>query len=155
MQRGTGESLSHMHLEGARIIVELSVQWSDGSREIVVPPYPVNRRSTLDKNVNKWKISLPIVKSRIITLLHQQGDDRLNQISPASFSLKATFSSGGISRDAELVLLPLDSLSSSSSRISRHRSTNLNLQLITSTKNPRVSKALLSHLNNSSFYLIS
>ena len=144
MQRGTGESLSHMHLEGARIIVELIVQWSDGSREIVIPPFPVNRRSTLDNNKNKWKISLPIVKDRIMSLLNKQGDDRLNQISPASFSLKASFSSGGISRDSELVLLPLDSLSPTSSRINRHRSSNLNLQLMTSTKHPTVYSSEIS-----------
>ena len=127
-----------MHLEGARILAELTVQWSDGSREIVVRPFPINRRSILEDNKNKWKINLPIVKNRIISLLSKQGNDRSNQISPASFTLKTTFSSGGISRESELVLLPLDSLSSANSMSTRQRSSNLNLQLTTSTKSPRV-----------------
>ena len=151
MQRGTGEYLSFTHLEGARIIAELIVQWSDGSREIVVPPFPINRRSILENNKNKWKVNLPIVKKRIIDLLKKQGNDRLNQISPASFTLKATFSSGGTSRDSELVLLPLDSISPKNSRISRKRTSNLNLQLMTSTKNPRVGESIILHVRSNHF----
>jgi hypothetical protein len=126
-----------LHLEGARIFAELSVQWSDGSRESVLPPFPINRRGVLENNRNQWKISLPIVKNDILTLLNKEGNDRTKHLSPASFTLKATFSSGGISRDSELVLLPLDTVSLANSRTTK-RYSNLNLQLTTSTKNPKV-----------------
>ena len=129
--------MTYSHLEGARIFAELSVQWSDGSREVVVPPFAVNRRSVVENNRNQWKISLPVVKNHILSLLNKDENIRTMNISPASFTLKATFSSGGISRESELVLLPLDTLSRPNHR-SMRRYTNLNLQLTTSTKNPRV-----------------
>ena len=146
--------MNYLHLEGARIFAELSVQWSDGSRELVVPPFPVNRRSVLENNRNQWKISLPIVKNHILSLLNKNGNDRTKHLSPASFKLKATFSSGGISIDSELVLLPLDTVLRANSRATK-RYSNLNLQLTTSTKNPRVRSTIKCNFKVQEEYNIS
>ena len=114
------------------------MQWSDGSRGVVIPPFPINRRSILNNNRNQWKVSLPIVKNRIVSILNKNGNQKTkSQISPASFTLKTTFSSGGVSKESELVLLPLDAPVPSNA-VARKQHPNLNLQLTTSTKNPRV-----------------
>ena len=126
-----------MHLEDARIVAELSVQWSDGKREILISPFPINRRSLLENNKNQWKISLPIVKNHISSLLNDKENHRSNYHSPASFTLKVTFSSGGISKESDLVLLPLDATPSVEAEATK-KYPNLNLQLTSSTKNPRV-----------------
>ena len=137
MQRGVGEPLNYMYLESARIVAELSVQWSDGSREVIIPPFPINRRSVLRDTRNLWKISLREVKNQVISSLKDKKTRGSKDLSPASFTLKATFSCGGISKYTELVLLPLDS-SPSTDSVARRRYPNLNLQLTTSTKTPRV-----------------
>ena len=126
-----------MYLESARIVAELSVQWSDGSREVIIPPFPINRRSVLRNTRNLWKISLREVKNQVISSLKDKKTRGSKDLSPASFTLKATFSCGGISKYTELVLLPLDS-SPSTDSVARRRYPNLNLQLTTSTKTPRV-----------------
>ena len=126
-----------MHLEGARIVAELSVQWSDGKREIIISPFPINRRSLVENNRNQWKISLPIVKNRITSILNDEENQRSKYLSPASFTLKVTFSCGGISKESELVLIPLDAIPSVEAEATKNYP-NLNLQLTTSTKNPRV-----------------
>ena len=135
VQRGTGESLGHIHLEGARIVAELSVQWSDGTRDLIISPFPINRRSVLEKNRNQWRISLPIVKNDIRSFINDK--QKSKYLSPASFTLKVTFSSGGVSKEAELVLLPLDTTSYLESGTT-NAYPSLNLQLTSSTKNPRV-----------------
>ena len=92
MQRGVGEPLNYMYLESARIVAELSVQWSDGSREVIIPPFPINRRSVLRDTRNLWKISLREVKNQVISSLKDKKTRSSTDISPASFTLKATFS---------------------------------------------------------------
>ena len=126
-----------MYLEDVRIVAELSVQWSDGKRETIISPFPINRRSLLENNRHRWKISLPIVKNHISSVLNDKESQRSNYLSPASFTLKVTFSSGGISRESELVLLPLDATPSVEAEAT-NKYPNLNLQLTSSTKNPRV-----------------
>ena len=134
-----------MYLESARIVAELSVQWSDGSREVIIPPFPINRRSVLRNTRNLWKISLREVKNQVISSLKDKKTRGSKDLSPASFTLKATFSCGGISKYTELVLLPLDSTSSTDS-VARRRYPNLNLQLTTSTKTPRVTNNVFAQV---------
>ena len=128
--------MSHVHLGDGRLVAELSVQWSDGERELLLPPFPVNRRSQLAGSRNMWKINIPALKGRISTLLNKNG--HYNRRVPTSFTLKATFSSGGISKESELVLLPLDASANNRPDASTKETPHPNLQLTTSTKHPKV-----------------
>ena len=147
MQKGNGEPLTHLHLEDARLVSELSVQWSDGEREVIIPPFPITGRSRPLDNRNLWKISFPAVKSQIIAMLREKGYHGSNSRTPASFMLKTTFSSGGVSKESELVLLPLDLSSYGPKFMPLENHSNLNLQLTTSTRTPKVHEFIFGKID--------
>ena len=86
-----------------------------------------------------FNITKPLkIPSQIIAIIGVRGYHGSYSRTPASFMLKTTFSSGGVSKESELVLLPLDLSSYGPKFKSLENHPNLNLQLTTSTRNPKV-----------------
>ena len=136
--------MTRSQLENGELLVEISLQRTDGRTEQVSPPFPVRRRSKFYGNRHMWQMTVPNLKRHLG--LKDEGDKEV-----ASVTARAIFTTFGGSSDgrrlearSELVLIPYAPPSVNSTKV--HHVPRL--QLTTSTPDPRVGQNVILHLRS-------
>ena len=136
--------MTRSQLENGELLVEISLQRTDGRTEQVSPPFPVRRRSKFYGNRHMWQMTVPNLKRHLG--LKDEVDKEV-----ASVTARAIFTTFGGSSDgrrlearSELVLIPYAPPSVNSTKV--HHVPRL--QLTTSTPDPRVGQNVILHLRS-------
>ena len=120
-------------------MVELNLQWSDGRRDSISPPFPVRRRSTFFGNRHAWGMRVPNLKHQLAARSHD-GVEIASVTATASFSTTTAHSSHDmpLEKSVDLILLP----ETNSTRFVPK------LQLTTSTLEPKVGENMIFHIRS-------
>ena len=90
MQRGNGDPLTKEQLQNGELLVEMSLQWTNGKTVLISPPFPVRRRSKFYGNRHLWSVTVPNLK-RHLGASSEGWRPRDGDLGVASVTVKAVF----------------------------------------------------------------